>query len=60
MRLLQRGILRRPSRGQPAQLDVDVSAAARGTVLTGHADEGMAHNWHIARLRQWTRLPVRF
>ncbi len=38
MRLLQRGILRRPSRGQPAQLDVDVSAAARGTVLTGHAD----------------------
>ena len=39
MRLLLRGILRRPSRGQPAQLDVDVSAAARGTVLTGHADE---------------------
>ena len=38
MRLLQRGILRRPSRGQPAQLDVDVSAAARGTVLTGHAE----------------------
>ena len=38
MRLLQRGILRRPSRGQPAQLDVDVSAAARGPVLTGHAD----------------------
>ena len=38
MRLLQRGILRRPSRGQPAQLDVDVSAAARGPVLTGHVD----------------------
>ena len=29
--ILQRGILGRPSRGQPVQLDVDVTAAAEGT-----------------------------